>query len=84
MERSQGNSLYNYLKQTKISFFFFSKIREREDETGPVGGFRRVEEVEKGCRKVNIVKILCVHVCKWKMIPNGTTPGMREEGDKGE
>jgi hypothetical protein len=37
MEISQGNSLYSYLKQTKISFFF--KNREQESKTGPVWGF---------------------------------------------
>jgi hypothetical protein len=24
------------------------------------------EEVGKGCGRVNIVQILCTHVCKWK------------------
>jgi hypothetical protein len=24
------------------------------------------EEMGKGCRRVNMVQILCVHVCKWK------------------
>jgi hypothetical protein len=24
------------------------------------------EEMRKGCRRVNIVQILCTHVCKWK------------------
>jgi hypothetical protein len=27
---------YSYLKQTKISFFFFNKIREQEIRTDPV------------------------------------------------
>jgi hypothetical protein len=34
MEISQGNSLYSYLKETKMSFFF-NKIREQEGRTGP-------------------------------------------------
>jgi hypothetical protein len=34
------------------------------------------EDVEKGCRRVNIVQILCTHARKWKMIPVGTIPGM--------
>jgi hypothetical protein len=25
--------------------------------------------MEKGWRRMNIVQILCTHVCKWKMIP---------------
>jgi hypothetical protein len=38
MEMSQGNALCNYLKQTKMSVFFFYKIREQEGRTGPVWG----------------------------------------------
>jgi hypothetical protein len=39
MEMSQGNPLYRYLKQTKMSFFFFFyKTREQEGRTGPVWG----------------------------------------------
>jgi hypothetical protein len=40
--------------------------------------------VEKGHGRVNIVPILCTHICKWKMIPIKTTPEMVEGGDKGE
>jgi hypothetical protein len=37
MEMSEGNSLYGYLKQTKMSvFFFFYKTREKESGTSPV------------------------------------------------
>jgi hypothetical protein len=25
-----------------------------------------VEDIRKGCRRVNMVEILCTHVCKWK------------------
>jgi hypothetical protein len=32
MEMSQGNSLYSYLKQTKISFCFFTKSENRKAE----------------------------------------------------
>jgi hypothetical protein len=35
MEVSQGNSLHSYLKQAKISFFFFYKIKEQESGIGP-------------------------------------------------
>jgi hypothetical protein len=69
MEMSQGNSLCNYLKQTKMSFFFFYKIGEQEGRTGPawgVGTSGRREEVGKGCGRVNMVQILCTHGCKWK------------------
>jgi hypothetical protein len=36
-EMSQGNSLYNYLKQTKLSYYFaFTKVQE--GRTGPACG----------------------------------------------
>jgi hypothetical protein len=42
MEMSQGNFLCDYLKQTKMSFFFFYKIGEQvlSGELVPVGGGR--------------------------------------------
>jgi hypothetical protein len=46
-----------------------------------LGGKRR-EDVKKGCRRVNIVQILCICICKWKMISVETTPGMGVEGIK--
>jgi hypothetical protein len=33
---------------------------------------------------VNIVQILCTHVCKWKMIPIEATPEIGGGEDKGE
>jgi hypothetical protein len=66
MEMSQGNSLYSYRKQTKMSFF---KKREQEGKTGSVWGVSisgRGDDIRKGCRRVNILEILCSHVCKWK------------------
>jgi hypothetical protein len=48
--------------------FFFTKLENRRAEqvlSGglvPVGGGGR----EEGDRRVNMVQILCVHVCKWK------------------
>jgi hypothetical protein len=69
MEMSQGNLLYSYLKQTKmVFFFFFSKSKNKRvkqsppEELVPMGE----EEMRKGCRRVNIMQILCKHVCKWK------------------
>jgi hypothetical protein len=40
MEMSHGNSLYNYLKQTKMSFYFSSTKLEnrRVEQVLPVGG----------------------------------------------
>jgi hypothetical protein len=69
MIMSQGNSLCSYLKQ-RCLFLFFYKIEEQEGGTGPawggVGTSGRGEEVGKRCRRVNMVKTLCTHVCKWK------------------
>jgi hypothetical protein len=48
---------------------FFKKIIEQEGRTGPVwkyGASRKGEEVEKVCRRVNMMEILCNHVGKWK------------------
>jgi hypothetical protein len=44
----------------------------------------RGENVGKGCGRVNIVHILCTHLCKWKMKPMETIPGMEEEGIKND
>jgi hypothetical protein len=73
MELSQGNSLcsYFYLKQAKMSFFFFYKIREQEGRAGPAWGEQcwyrgRGRGVGKGDRRVNMAQILCTHVCKCK------------------
>jgi hypothetical protein len=38
MGMSQGNTPYSYLKQTKMSFFFFYKIGEQKGGIGPVRG----------------------------------------------
>jgi hypothetical protein len=51
--------------------FFFYKIGEQEGKTGPAwgeGGWYQWEEedVGKGCKRVNMVQILCAHVRKWK------------------
>jgi hypothetical protein len=67
MEMSQGNYLCSYLKQTKISFFFFYKIGEQEGRAHPVWGIGtsgRGKERKKGCKRVNMVQILCKYVCK--------------------
>jgi hypothetical protein len=34
------------------------------------------EDVKKVCREVNMVEILCIPLCKCKMIPIKTTPEM--------
>jgi hypothetical protein len=70
MEMSQGNSLCSYHKQTKMSFFSFTKSENRKVEQVLPGGGEwyqwEGEEVGTGCRKVTILQVLCAHVCKWK------------------
>jgi hypothetical protein len=68
MEMSQGNSFYSYLK--KLSLFSFTKLESRRTEQVlsvclvPVEGRRGVE----GCRRVNVLEILCTRVCKQKKL----------------
>jgi hypothetical protein len=33
-------------------------------------------EIRKGGQRVNMVKIFFTHICKWKMIPVETIPGI--------
>jgi hypothetical protein len=68
MKISQGNSRYNHLKQTKVLFDFY-KSQEQVGRTGHpwgVGTSGKEEDVEIGCRWVNMVEILCAQACKWK------------------
>jgi hypothetical protein len=65
MEMSQGNSPNSYLNQTKMSFFFFYKIREQEVRTGPgQGGGCGTSESGKEVGKR--MSVLCAYVCEWK------------------
>jgi hypothetical protein len=89
MEMSQGNSLYIYLKQTKMSFFFFYKIGGQEDRPGPargrgIGPSGRGKEVEKVCGRVSTVKYHVYVFVNGKIIPVETTPGMEGGEGKGE
>jgi hypothetical protein len=43
---------------------------------------RLSKKVGRGCGRVNMVQILCSHVCKLKVIPVETTPAMGEVGIK--
>jgi hypothetical protein len=70
-----------------VLFFFIYKIREQEGGTGLAWGqgwYQWKGEGEgKGWKRVNMVQILCTHVCKWKtqllkLFQNG------ERRDKGE
>jgi hypothetical protein len=68
MEVPQGNTLC-FLNKQKCHFIFFYTIGEQEGRTGPVEGVGtsgRGDEVGKGHGRVNMVQILCTHVCKWK------------------
>jgi hypothetical protein len=51
MEMSQGDSLYGYLKETKMSFFFFSKNGEQEGKTGRLYQWEWGEDIRKGHRR---------------------------------
>jgi hypothetical protein len=85
MEMSQENSLCSYLKQTKMSLFFSFTKWEQEVKQVLSGGWYQWEgeDVRKRCGRVNIVQILCTHVCKlknetcWKYYRNG---GRRDKG----
>jgi hypothetical protein len=58
---------------------FFSKNGEKEGKTGPfweIGTNGRGEDKRKGCKRVNMVEILCTHVCEWKDENCGTIVGM--------
>jgi hypothetical protein len=62
MEMSRENPLCSYLKHIKM---YFLKNREHEDKTGlflGVGTSGRGEDIRKGCRRVNVVEMLCIHV----------------------
>jgi hypothetical protein len=53
MEMSQENSLCSSLLQIKMFFF---KNKNRKITSG------RREDIKKGCRRVNVVEIVCTHV----------------------
>jgi hypothetical protein len=66
-------------KQKCHIFFSF-----REGRTGPVWGIGtsgRREEVRKGCGRMNMVQILCTHVCKWE---NETCSNYSRNGGRGD
>jgi hypothetical protein len=52
-----------------VFYVFFYKIGEKEGGTGPVQRFGtsgKGKVVGKRGRKMNILQILCAHVCKYK------------------
>jgi hypothetical protein len=67
-----------------MPFFPFIKLENRRIEQVLPGG--RLVSVGKGRseERVKEVGILCTHVCKCKMIPVETVPGMWRRGNKGE
>jgi hypothetical protein len=79
MEMSQGNSLYSYHEQ-KVILLSFAKMENRRAVKGPVCWIvtsRWEEDVWRKCRMLNMVQTLCTHVCKLKMRPIESIPGMQ-------
>jgi hypothetical protein len=69
MELSQGNSLYSYLKQTKILWCFLQDQRigvGRMYLAWGVGTRMRWKNVGRGYRRVNMLPVFCTYVYKWK------------------
>jgi hypothetical protein len=68
MELSQGNPLDSYLKPKNVFFSFTKSDNRRVEQVLPknVSTSGRGEEVEKEYWRVNVVQILCTHVCKWE------------------
>jgi hypothetical protein len=73
IDMSEENSLCCYLKQTKM--IFFSSTKSENKRAGKILPGCLVPEGQgrswgrKGHRRVNTMKILGTHVCKWE---NGT------------
>jgi hypothetical protein len=69
--------------------FCFTKMENRKAEQTCLRGWYQWEgeDTRKGCRRVNMVEILCTHISKWKMKPAETILGMEgvwiEEKDRG-
>jgi hypothetical protein len=64
--------------------FCFYKNREQEGKPGPVwvvGTSGKREEIRRGGWRVNVVKVFCTYIRKWKkMRPVETILGMGREG----
>jgi hypothetical protein len=60
--------LFVWSSLTSKMLFFKIKMENRRAEQVLSGEFVPVGGggVGKGCRRVNMVQILCTHVCKWK------------------
>jgi hypothetical protein len=66
-EMPQRNFLYSYLKH-KRSLFFLTQNQRQEGKMSPASGIGKDgsrEERGKGCKRVNMVQILCTHVCNF-------------------
>jgi hypothetical protein len=64
MEMSQWNTLYSYLKQTKMPFF--SRTGKQNRSCLGDGYWWEDENIRKRSQRVNMVQIFCIHMCKWK------------------
>jgi hypothetical protein len=67
MELFQGNQCITILNKQECHYFL-QKQRTGGNNRSCLGSWYQWEEedVRKGSRRVNMVQILCTHVCKWK------------------
>jgi hypothetical protein len=80
--RKKEISCVAILNKQKCHFFLLQNLRTEGWNSSCLGGWYQWErgEVGKRYRRVNIEQILCTHVCKCKMIPVETVPGVGVEG----
>jgi hypothetical protein len=73
MEVPQESPYVAILNKKTMSFLFFYKIGERGQNRSCLGCLPPVVagDVGKESGRVNMVQILCTHVCNWKNGRNG-------------
>jgi hypothetical protein len=73
-------------KQKCFVLFCFQKQRIGRQNRSCLGAGTsgRRKDIRKGCRRVNMVEILCTHVCKWKNETCRNDSRNRGREDKGE
>jgi hypothetical protein len=62
--------------------FIFYKNRIGRQNRSCLGLGNQWGDIRKGGRRVSMVEILCIRVCKWKMRPVETIPGMGGWGEE--
>jgi hypothetical protein len=65
-----------------MSFFQKQRTGRKIRSCLGFGSSRRGEDVGKGCRRVNMVEIICTHVRNGKLRPLETIPGIEGGGIK--